>query len=159
MIKSIRMRKKKVRHEQNGQIAIFNFARRLMTTSKCSHFMAFHVPNGFKLTKYEAYISKELGVMPGVTDMIVLFNGGRSVFLELKYKPEPVTKVLEGKRITASKKRHTIGRQSKEQKLFEERVKKLGFDYEIISFSSQKDATNKFREFLEKNKVDCNIKK
>lgn len=44
----------------------------------------FHVPNGGKRSKREAWILKGLGVRAGVPDLVIGFPGGRTLYVELK---------------------------------------------------------------------------
>ena len=44
----------------------------------------FHVPNGGRRSKAEAGIFKGLGVRAGVPDLVLLFPGGRTAFIEIK---------------------------------------------------------------------------
>ena len=44
----------------------------------------FHVPGGGWRTKAEAGIFKSLGVRAGVPDLVLLFPGGRTAFIEIK---------------------------------------------------------------------------
>jgi hypothetical protein len=70
----------------------------------------FSVPNGGYRTKSEAMRLKATGLLAGVSDLIIL-RKNEVIFVELK---------------TAT------GKQSKEQKSFQEKVTKLGFKYYIV---------------------------
>ena len=72
--------------------------------------LIFSVPNGGSRNLLEAKKLKQTGAMAGVSDLIVLLNG-KCLFVELKAEK---------------------GIQSEVQKIFEERVKNLNFDYFII---------------------------
>ena len=72
--------------------------------------LIFSVPNGGSRNILEAKKLKQTGAMAGVSDLIVLLNG-KCLFIELKIEK---------------------GIQSDEQKIFEERVKNLNFDYFIV---------------------------
>ena len=72
--------------------------------------LIFSVPNGGTRNMLEAKKLKQTGAMAGVSDLIVLLNG-KCLFVELKIEK---------------------GIQSEVQKIFEERVKNLNFDYFII---------------------------
>jgi hypothetical protein len=70
----------------------------------------FAVPNGGLRSKHEAMKLKSTGVVAGVSDLIVLLPN-RCLFIEVKTD---------------------VGRQSDKQKEFEQIVKKLGFDYQLV---------------------------
>ena len=72
--------------------------------------LIFSCPNGGSRNMLEAKKLKQTGAMAGVSDLIVLLNG-KCLFVELKAEK---------------------GIQSEVQKIFEERVKNLNFDYFII---------------------------
>lgn len=73
-------------------------------------FCIFAVPNGGLRTKHEAMKLKATGTVAGVSDLIVL-KPNKAIFVEVKTD---------------------IGRQSEEQKKFEEIVKNLGFEYHLV---------------------------
>ena len=68
------------------------------------------MPNGGYRTKSEAMKMKATGLVAGVSDLIIV-QPNRVIFLELK---------------------DTNGRQSNEQKSFQEKVTALGFEYWLI---------------------------
>lgn len=68
------------------------------------------MPNGGYRTKTEAMKMKATGLVAGVSDLIIV-QPNRVIFLELK---------------------DTNGRQSNEQKSFQEKVTALGFEYWLI---------------------------
>jgi hypothetical protein len=68
------------------------------------------VPNGGYRTKSEAMKMKATGLVAGVSDLIIV-QPNRVIFLELK---------------------DTNGRQSNEQKSFQEKITALGFEYWLI---------------------------
>ena len=70
----------------------------------------FAVPNGGLRSKHEAMKLKSTGVVAGVSDLIVLLPN-RCLFVEVKTD---------------------VGRQSDKQKEFEQIVKKLGFEYQLV---------------------------
>ena len=72
--------------------------------------LIFSVPNGGSRNLLEAKKLKQTGAMAGVSDLIVLLPS-KCLFIELKAEK---------------------GIQSEVQKIFEERVKNLNFDYFII---------------------------
>ena len=72
--------------------------------------LIFSVPNGGSRNLLEAKKLKQTGAMAGVSDLIVLLPS-KCLFIELKTEK---------------------GTQSEVQKIFEERVKNLNFDYFII---------------------------
>lgn len=69
----------------------------------------FSVPNETK-TVMEAMYKKSMGMRSGVSDLIVL-KPNKAIFVEVKTD---------------------IGRQSEEQKKFEQIVKNLGFEYHLV---------------------------
>lgn len=70
----------------------------------------FSVPNGGTRNIREAILLKATGVVPGVSDLIVI-KQNEIIFVEVKTE---------------------IGRQSKEQKDFQQNVEKLGFKYILV---------------------------
>lgn len=68
------------------------------------------VPNGDKRDKIIGARLKQEGVLAGVADLHILLPGGRIIFVEMKTKS---------------------GKQSENQKLFQEMVENLGFEYII----------------------------
>ena len=68
------------------------------------------MPNGGYRTKSEAMKMKATGLVAGVSDLIIV-QPNRVIFLELK---------------------DTNGRQSNEQKSFQEKITALGFEYWLI---------------------------
>lgn len=123
------------RPEQILQIAIFNFLRPLMVVQKREKFIAFSIPNGGYRTPFEANIFKATGVMAGASDILFLFNGGQSVFVELKAKGG--------------------GGQTDNQKGFQESVEFLGFDYILLEAGDAREAVNKTQEILRRYGVSC----
>ena len=75
----------------------------------------FHVPNGGTRDKREAQKLKYMGVYPGVSDLIFLFDA-KCYLIELK---------------------NEIGTQSPSQKDWESTVKKQGFEYVIFRTSEE----------------------
>lgn len=72
--------------------------------------LLFSVPNGGYRSKFTGAILKATGTMPGVSDLIFIFNG-KIIFVEIKTEK---------------------GVQSKEQKNFEQQVIGMGFNYWIV---------------------------
>lgn len=70
----------------------------------------FAVPNGGLRSKHEAMKLKATGTVAGVSDLIIL-KPNKAIFVEVKTD---------------------IGRQSEEQKKFEQIVKNLGFEYHLV---------------------------
>jgi hypothetical protein len=82
----------------------------------------FSVPNGGSRNVVEAKKMKATGLLPGVSDLIIL-QPNKTLFIELKIEK---------------------GIQSESQKEFEEKVKSLGFEYHLIrSLESFKELFNK----------------
>lgn len=89
--------------EHNIQVGIVQYLR-------LRGFEVFAIPNGGRRDAVTGAKLKAEGVTAGVADMIILLPIGNALFVEVK---------------TAK------GRQSPEQKAFQERVEKLGFNYVI----------------------------
>ena len=89
--------------EHNIQVAIVQYLR-------LRGFEVFAIPNGGRRDAVTGAKLKAEGVTAGVADMIILLPIGNVLFVEVK---------------TAK------GRQSPEQKAFQERVESLGFNYVI----------------------------
>jgi hypothetical protein len=70
----------------------------------------FSVPNGSNRNIKEAMMLQATGLVPGVSDMIVVMPK-RILFVEVK---------------------NEVGVQSDKQKVFEVKVKKLGFEYHVV---------------------------
>lgn len=81
--------------------------------------MVFHVPNGGVRTIKTGGRLKREGLLSGVSDLIILLNSSKTLFVELKTEK---------------------GRQSLNQKRFQKDVEKLGFEYKI--WRSLDDAIN-----------------
>jgi hypothetical protein len=73
--------------------------------------MIFSIPNGGTRNKLEAITMKATGLLAGASDLIVITPNGKLIFVELKTD---------------------TGKQSDKQIDFENRVKKLGFEYHLI---------------------------
>jgi hypothetical protein len=73
--------------------------------------MIFSIPNGGTRNKLEAITMKATGLLAGASDLIVITPKGKLMFVELKTD---------------------TGKQSDKQIDFENRVKKLGFEYHLI---------------------------
>ena len=83
------------------------------------HFWWCHVPNGGARTKAEAGIFKALGVMAGVADILIIPQGGKSHWVEIKPK----------------------GRyQSESQRAFEGVMIALGCPYRVVRGVDEVDA-------------------
>lgn len=127
------------------QIGIMNFLRRIMALEDCRRFMAFHVPNGGRRGPKEAALLQDMGVMPGVADLVILMPGQKTLFIELKRQKMRSTK----RRMNGIPKyalvRGEKGVQEDVQKIFEHRVSKLGFDYRLIQAT---DAADGLRQVL-----------
>lgn len=137
-----RQRKKRInRPEQGLQIAIFNDLIPLMRRQKYKQFMAFHVPNGGKRTKYEAHIFQAMGVMSGVADIILLLPAGWSAEGDVSVNfGEPRTVFIELKAGS--------GGQEDSQEAFEGRVTALGFSYHLLVAKNPADAVTQMRHLL-----------
>lgn len=71
----------------------------------------FSVPNGGTRNKLEAITLKATGLLPGVSDLIILQPNGKTIFVEVKTEK---------------------GIQSEKQKDFETTVTNLGFEYYLV---------------------------
>jgi hypothetical protein len=81
------------------------------------------IPNGGTRNIREAITLKATGLLKGASDLVVIFPNGKLCFVELKIEK---------------------GIQSNEQKDFEERIKKAGYEYHLIrSLDAFKELTNK----------------
>ena len=99
VLNSVIMKKPK-KQEHNLQVSIINYLR-------LNKIFCFAVPNGGSRNAREGANLKKEGVMAGVSDLIILLPN-KAIFVEIKTDK---------------------GRQQETQKLFEEKVKGLGFDY------------------------------
>ena len=88
------------------------FQRNVIQCLRLNRIYCFSVPNGIHSSVLQAKIAKAEGVLHGVSDIIILLPGGKTIFVEVKNP--------NGK-----------GRQSPAQKEFEQTVTKLGFEYKI----------------------------
>lgn len=86
------------------------FHNKYCTKLNNPRFCIFAVPNGGLRTKHEAMKLKATGTLSGVSDLIILLPN-KTYFIEVKTE---------------------VGRQSEEQKKFQEIVKNLGFDYVLV---------------------------
>lgn len=93
-----------IHHESQFQRAIVKYLR-------LRNIFCFSVPNGVHLTTIQSRIAVAEGLLHGVSDLIVL-TPNKITFAEIKNP--------NGK-----------GRQSKNQKEFQEKVESLGFEYVI----------------------------
>lgn len=127
------------RPEQNLQIGIMNYVRKIMQIENCSRFIAAHVPNGGHRTKSEAGIFKAMGVMAGFADIIVLVHPNEvhatptAFFVEMKAKG---------------------GDMEESQIYFEDRVTFMGFKYYLLEAEDQRDALDQFMAIMKENGVD-----
>lgn len=90
----------------------------------------FHVPNGGLRTKAQASQFVAMGVRKGVHDLIILLDGGITLFVELKVKGNY---------------------QSKEQKNFSEDIKKLGFQSHLLVADTIEDGLLQLQKILHTN--------
>jgi hypothetical protein len=67
--------------EQQIQRAVVDYLRLL---ENLGELFFYHCPNGGWRSKAEAGIFKSLGVRAGVPDLVLLFPGGRTAFIEIK---------------------------------------------------------------------------
>lgn len=105
-------RKRKPRHiEESIQVACVKWFR-----LQYPNLVIFAVPNGGSRNLYEAKNMKESGTLAGVADLVVVGNGGRVLFVEMK----------AGK-----------NKQEDSQVLFQNKVEKLGHKYIICRSREQ----------------------
>lgn len=76
-----------------------------------SHGVIYCVPNGEKLSPQAARRLLEMGLLPGVSDLVILLRGGRSIYAEVKTKD---------------------GRQSPPQRDFQTNLAALGHRYVVL---------------------------
>lgn len=105
-------RKRKPRHiEESIQVACVKWFR-----LQYPNLVIFSVPNGGSRNLYEAKNMKESGTLAGVADLVIVGNGGRVLFIEMK----------AGK-----------NKQEDSQVLFQNKVEKLGHKYIICRSKEQ----------------------
>ena len=105
-------RKRKPRHiEESIQVACVKWFR-----LQYPNLVIFAVPNGGSRNLYEAKNMKESGTLAGVADLVIVGNGGRVLFVEMK----------AGK-----------NKQEDSQVLFQKKVEKLGHKYIICRSREQ----------------------
>lgn len=99
-------RKRKPRHiEESIQVACVKWFR-----LQYPNLVIFAVPNGGSRNLYEAKNMKESGTLAGVADLVIVGNGGRVLFVEMK----------AGK-----------NKQEDSQVIFQQKVENLGHKYII----------------------------
>lgn len=105
-------RRRKPRHiEESIQVACVKWFR-----LQYPNLVIFAVPNGGSRNLYEAKNMKESGTLAGVADLVIVGNGGRVLFVEMK----------AGK-----------NKQEDSQVLFQNKVEKLGHKYIICRSREQ----------------------
>ena len=105
-------RKRKPRHiEESIQVACVKWFR-----LQYPNLVIFAVPNGGSRNLYEAKNMKESGTLAGVADLVIVGNGGRVLFVEMK----------AGK-----------NKQEDSQVLFQNKVERLGHKYIICRSKEQ----------------------
>lgn len=105
-------RRRKPRHiEESIQVACVKWFR-----LQYPNLVIFAVPNGGSRNLYEAKNMKESGTLAGVADLVIVGNGGRVLFVEMK----------AGK-----------NKQEDSQVLFQNKVEKLGHKYIICRSKEQ----------------------
>ena len=105
-------RKRKPRHiEESIQVACVKWFR-----LQYPNLVIFAVPNGGSRNLYEAKNMKESGTLAGVADLVIVGNGGKVLFVEMK----------AGK-----------NKQEDSQVLFQNKVEKLGHRYIICRSKEQ----------------------
>ena len=102
------------------------FTNHYCTTLNKNRCCIFSVPNEAKRSMVAAMQLKRIGLLSGVSDLIVLLPEGVALFVEVKTE---------------------VGFQSDNQKMFQQRVELLGFRYYVVR--SLKD----FQKIIEKSFV------
>jgi len=100
------------------------------------HLTYFAVPNGSNKSMTARRKFKAEGLKAGVPDMVILIEGGKTVFIEMKRK--------------------TGGTVSKEQKQWLERLRVLGFDAYVCK--GAKEAIEAVQKYLPESKKRVNSK-
>ena len=100
------------------------------------HVTYFAVPNGSNKSMTARRKFKAEGLKPGVPDMVLLFEGGETVFIEMKRK--------------------SGGTVSKDQKEWLERLRVLGFNAYVCK--GAKEAIEAVQKYLPKDKKKLNVK-
>lgn len=90
----------------------------------------FHVPNGGYRNTREACKLVAMGVLSGVSDLVLLFDNAKTVFIELK--------INKNKR-------------SEKQEKFHEQISKMGFQSHLIQADSYDSGLLQLREILAQN--------
>ena len=99
-------------NENNLQFEIYKyFNNTYCLKHHTNRALIFSIPNGGTRNIREAMTFKATGLLKGASDLIVIFPNGKLCFIELKMPK---------------------GVQSAEQKDFEQRVSKLGYEYHLI---------------------------
>ena len=105
-------RKRKPRHiEESIQVACVKWFR-----LQYPNLVIFAVPNGGSRNRYEAKNMKESGILAGVADLVIVGNGGKVLFVEMKAGQN---------------------KQEDSQVLFQKKVEKLGHKYIICRSKEQ----------------------
>lgn len=105
-------RKRKPRHiEESIQVACVKWFR-----LQYPNLVIFAVPNGGSRNLYEAKNMKESGTLAGVADLVIVGNGGKVLFVEMKAGNN---------------------KQEDSQVLFQNKVEKLGHKYIICRSKEQ----------------------
>lgn len=86
--------------------------------------LIFSVPNGGTRNLKEALTLKSTGLLGGVSDLIIILPNGKLIFVEVK---------------------HGKNKQSDNQRIFQSRVEKLGYDYWLVY------SLDEFINLVEKN--------
>jgi len=101
-----------MKNENNLQAEIYKwFNNTYCLKNNPNRGLIFSIPNGGTRNIREAMTFKATGLLKGASDLIVIFPNGKLCFIELKIAK---------------------GIQSAEQKDFEQRVSKAGYEYHLI---------------------------
>lgn len=117
-----------IRNEDYGQIAQVNMLRGLEARGLLTFF---HVPNQLARTKKLQLIFYNLGMQAGVTDLVILLPGGKTIHVENKYNTKP----------------------SSAQVTWRQTLVNLGHTHYQVSFKTQKEAQENLLKILLENGV------
>lgn len=105
--------------EQKLQIACADYLKWLEKLT--GKFIFHHSPNGGKRSKSAGALFKAMGTRAGFPDFIILMEGGKTLFYELKYKDTYL---------------------NKNQKVFHPELERLGYHIETITAELPHQAVN-----------------
>jgi len=116
--------------EQKIQIACADYLKWLEKLT--GKFIFHHSPNGGKRSKSAGALFKAMGTRAGFPDIILLMEGGKTLFYELKYKGTYL---------------------NENQKIFHPELERLGFHIETITAESPAHAVEQLAKSLRENGI------